>query len=116
MSRLVVAFAILAGACREAPMPEVATGFPADLILYECWMHVRWVQCVAPESRDPFWERPSPELGGPRQDCPSTYWVHPSGACHDPTALQHCLRGIEQRARTCDDPMPAACAYVYRPC
>jgi hypothetical protein len=114
MSRRALAVWLLAAACTDGSGPPVATGFPDDLAAYECWMHARWRRCAAPEVRSS--QSPVGELGGPGGTCSFDYWFVPNGICHDPTALEHCLRGIERQARTCDDPMPAACAHVVRPC
>lgn len=114
MSRFVLALLLLTAACGEGTVPQVATGITDDLATFECWMYVRRIRCVAPEMRNPDvvqWG----ELGGPGRTC-SGYFLYPNGVCHDPTALHHCLRGIERQARTCDDPMPPSCAYVIRPC
>jgi hypothetical protein len=116
MSRLVLSLVLGLAACASAPTVSVATGVPEDLVLYECWMRKREVLCATPEFHTATSDMAASTVGGPGQTCVLSYHVYPNGGCHDPTALQHCLRGVERRERTCDDPMPAACAYVYRPC
>jgi len=116
MIRLALALGLFAAACAEGQVPQVATGVPDDLGVYECLMRRRQWRCASAEFIDPGLPRPGGELGGPGTTCSDSHWLYPNGGCHDPAALDHCLRGIRRRARTCDEPMPAACAYVHRPC